>query len=357
MLDSKSVLQISSVPLSVKNTSDVKKWQEIYKILVPHKTIVDRTNSIKMPFDILLWDKFLLPKQNINFNKTFKEICLETANNLLKQDKKILLFYSGGIDSVVILTAFMMLAPKEFLSKKISIVLSPESIAEYSDFYNQHIRSTFPIISSDNISELFNKDQLIVTGGQGDKIFGTDHFGEMHRFNMLDKIHDKLSREFVLNYWKFFKMNDAAANFWFDLIVENSVYDIRTNLDFFWWWNFNFEWQSEYFLFTMRSPSCLSEDFHKSNIFAFYATEDFQQWSMNNPDKKIKDSWKTYKWPAKDFIFEFTKDSNYRDNKIKLPSAGRLFQHKTLPLGIDSNWKYLNDIDIEEIYRNENSFV
>ena len=40
----------------------------------------------------------------------------------------------------------------------------------------------------------------------------------------------------------------------------------------------------------------------------FFDSTEFQLWSMNNPDKKIKDTLDSYKWIAKDYIYDYTND-------------------------------------------------
>ena len=89
----------------------------------------------------------------------------------------------------------------------------------------------------------------------------------------------------------------------------------------------------------------------------FYMTDDFQLWSMNNPDKKIKDTWSTYKWPAKEIIYDFTKDTEYRDTKIK---RGSLFSvlDQLIPINfIDESYNFLMEIDPEEYLNPVNDFV
>ena len=39
-----------------------------------------------------------------------------------------------------------------------------------------------------------------------------------------------------------------------------------------------------------------------------------------NKDKKHKGTWLSYKYELKDFIYKFTKDADYRDNKVKVKS-------------------------------------
>ena len=66
-------------------------------------------------------------------------------------------------------------------------------------------------------------------------------------------------------------------------------------------------------------------------MWSFYNTPEFQRWSMLNHDLKHKGSWKTYKWPSKEFIYKFNGDATYRDNKTKETSFP-----KTAPVGLES---------------------
>lgn len=78
---------------------------------------------------------------------------------------------------------------------------------------------------------------------------------------------------------------------------------------------------------------------------------------MNNPDKRIRDTWKSYKWVCKDIIYGYNKDAEYRDHKTKKGSL--------LPLiGFDPPFRFLsegmrfsNDLKPEEYLRPDNDFV
>ncbi len=83
-----------------------------------------------------------------------------------------------------------------------------------------------------------------------------------------------------------------------------------------WWWNFAVKWQE----ITYRSLSDLRDGASFRNIRHFFQTDDFQRWSIANPDLKIRDSLESYKWPAKEFIYGFAGDAGYRDHKIKVGS-------------------------------------
>lgn len=355
--------QLNVESLLSQDKTDLKHWSEFYKLLVPNKNLIDRTKILKMPYNIKLYDPFEMPKLNHRFNKSFKEICLDRAKEILERqatlNKPIYLFYSGGIDSTLVLISLLMVEKINVLKEKVFIVMTQESISEYLLMYNKFIRPNFKIISADRVTELFDQSGIILTGSQGDKIFGTDRVSEIYRTGSLDRIFDPLDN-FVIEYWKSKGIDHPSAEIWFDLIKQQSKkfnISLETNFDFLWWFNFNFEWQSEYFLFSLRSNCRLTEEYHKNFIFAFFDSYDFQQWSMINRNQKIKNTWNSYKFPAKDIIFEYTNDSEYRDYKIKIVSAGRLFQNRTIPLGIDTDFNLITKINKQFLYQNDNSFV
>ena len=64
-------------------------------------------------------------------------------------------------------------------------------------------------------------------------------------------------------------------------------------------------------------------------MISFFNSEDFQRWSIVNHDLKHKGTWKTYKWPSKEFIYEYNRDDNYLNNKTKETSFP-----KTVPVGL-----------------------
>lgn len=91
----------------------------------------------------------------------------------------------------------------------------------------------------------------------------------------------------------------------------------------------------------------------------FFNTNDFQQWSFHNTDKKIVSDWKSYKFAAKQFIFNYTQDQDYFDNKLKTGSLTWLFRQRTVPdaLGIDNNtYEFIESLDKSVYYQPNNSF-
>lgn len=363
MPDFNSVLQINSETLLSIKSNDVNRWGGIYNYLAPNKTLVDRSGHIVMPFNISTYSPLALPNINYTFNKTFEEVCVETANTIINHQnnisKPIYLFYSGGIDSVAVLVSFLKILSINEVSDRISIVMTSDGITEYPKMYYDLIRPNFKILSADNVENFFDSKAILLTGGQGDKIFGTDNIGKIYRQGNLDQIKQPLSENFIINFWTSQGIFEDSARIWFDLLlnqIKACGVKVETNFDFLWWFNFLLEWQSEYLLFPIRSSVELDFEFYQNNMLAFYNTVDHQLWSINNTDKKIKNTWSSYKFVAKDFIYSYNKDVNYRDNKIKGPSLNRLFHSKKTPMGIDCNLKTFDYIRVEDIYNARNSF-
>jgi hypothetical protein len=363
MQDFNSVLQINSQSLILVDSSDVKLWGGLYNYIAPNKTLVDRSNYIKMPFNISVYDSFKLPTLDYGFNKTFDDVCLQTANTILKHQsdlqKPIYLFYSGGIDSVAVLVSFLKILSLKEAADRISIVMTSDSIVEYPKMYYDIIRPNFNIIYGDNIENFFDRRAILLTGGQGDKIFGTDNIGKIYRQGKFDQIKLSYSEKFIVDFWTGLGIPTDSARIWFDLVRQQINYcgiNVETNFDFLWWFNFLLEWQSEYFLFPLRSKTNLTRDFYSNYMLAFYDSVDHQLWSINNNSNKIKDTWNSYKFVAKDFIYSYNKDLDYRDYKIKGPSLNRLFHSKKIPMGIDCNLKTFEYINIEDIYNARSSF-
>ena len=74
-------------------------------------------------------------------------------------------------------------------------------------------------------------------------------------------------------------------------------------------------------------------------------------------DKKMKDSWSTYKWVCKDIIYEYTKDADYRDNKIKKGSLISLMALHKAHKFIDESMRCYDSLAPEEYYEPENDFA
>lgn len=370
MLNNNSKLYIAGITELLDNRSEDRSvWSELYnnKIIVAGVSLVDRTQKIEFPYGFKLYDSFEMPTDLSNFNLTYDQICDKRAGELLRHSDTtglpIYLLWSGGIDSTTALVAFLKQREHSKLSNQLIILLNPDSIDENPNFYYNFIRGKFKIESSEHISYIFDGRGIIVGGEHNDQIFGSDIVGRLLNSFPMDIIKQDYRNGIFKEFLKQHGMSDNAANYWFDLLVwhaEQAPCEIKSTFDLIWWLNFSFKWQNVWFRMLLR----IDNRFHKNlnptwidkHYQHFFTSLDFQKWSMLNSDKKIKDTWASYKFTAKDYIYEYTKDAFYRDNKDKRGSLFRLFIHKNTPIAIDSNWNFLYSVDKEQFYQPVNSF-
>jgi len=130
---------------------------------------------------------------------------------------------------------------------------------------------------------------------------------------------------------------------YFHPIVEESPVPIRTLHDFFWWYNFTQKWQHVKFRFVESVTWDLSAR-EGSEVIAFYDTVDFQHWSLNNHDLKIRNTWESYKFTAKDFIYRQTKDKAQLKLK-KIQSLEKTYFLNKKRIAVDSNYQSIDDTE------------
>ena len=228
--------------------------------------------------------------------------------------------WSGGIDSTVALISLI----KTGKTERINVLLSSASIEEYPLFFNSFIKDklTYSVVEDPKL--LFNVKDINITGEIGDQIFGSAAILKAYDAGKLfNPYKEYISDKFLLKLEK---------------QLTKCPIELKTTFDFLWWFNFSMKYQNV----QLRIYPSIQLPYGK--VTHFFDTTDFQLWSMNNPDKKIKDTPASYKFTAKDYIYDFTKDADYRDNKLKIGSL----QLGGVPFSIDENFKcikagYTND--------------
>lgn len=269
------------------------------------------------------------------FTKSFAEVADEKGVELWNEDKELKVYWSGGIDSTVALVSLLKSKPSDW-HDKLKIIYTLNSIEEYPLFWNNYIKDKIqteevlmterdankyymdkpfysPVIR--HIADNLNKG-LTITGECGDQLFGSSGF--VSHPEILKMTVD----EFIKNKYP----NDIE-----DIKLFNSKcpYTISSIKDLFWWWNFNLKWEEV----SYRSLAMVKNSNNINNVRHFFRTDNFQKWSVMNPDKKLKDTLKSYKFTAKDYIYDYTSDEDYRDNKLKIGSLKVRWGHS---LGIDN---------------------
>lgn len=342
----------------------VDMFINFFRIYNPSVVFVDRTETIAIPIHVK--SLFPIPAFRAS-NKSFEEICNERAIELLRRADEmgvtLYVFFSGGIDSTLVLVSLLKNAT-EAQKKNIVVLLSEDSITENPNFYRDHIYGKLRVESSGMFSSLIGGKHLLVSGELNDQLFGSDMVGKfIFRFDS-GEIHKPYSRaKFEIFFQE--KLNDQkATTFYLDLFERLKVASpvpIETNHDYLWWINFSLKWQAVFMRMlayaSARSVANITPDYFNTLYVPFYCTDDFQIWSLNNRDKRIKDTWASYKWVCKDIIYDFTKDADYRDNKIKRGSLYHLIVQRPAHNFIDEYAKFYQDMRPEDYYNPGNDFT
>jgi len=299
--------------------------------LVPGTQLIDRTGTLKMGRDF----KFLDALPTYTTNKSFAQICDERARELAALNHPIDLYWSGGIDSTVALVALINAGASE----RITVCLNRDSIVEYPLFHAKHISGKLTErLVPPTVKLAWRPEPLTVTGELGDQIFGSVLLSRFREWKPPINTADYESKKHNL-----FRAFDEPWEKWVGALLRSrggdegtaianltrltakAPFPIKNFFDATWWLNITCKWQDATLRF-FKDIDVTEEQF--SRCHHFFRTDDFQAWSMteeNHRHNKIIVSgqhpiYKTYKFTAKDYIYAFTRDQDYRDNKIKVGS-------------------------------------
>jgi hypothetical protein len=202
-----------------KSRQDLDRWQDIFKMIGHDINLVDRCNSITMPYRFKTFDPLVMPTSLDNFSLTYEECCMARAQELVNHSrligKPIRLMYSGGIDSTCVLVAFMKILDDQELKQRVEIALSIESINENPNFFYDHIRSRCNMISSESMASFFDGSCIFVSGEHNDQLFGSDIVGSIYRFGDYSQIHQPYSRSFITGWMRQRGMTESNSNYWY----------------------------------------------------------------------------------------------------------------------------------------------
>lgn len=269
----------------------------------PWGDIIDRSGKTSYPFKIHIRNKWETP------GDSSKRIDLEFACNSRVEEivKRFSppynLYWSGGIDSTLMVISFL----KRANSKDINICLTRSSIEENDFFYNHFIKK---------INHCFVNIQTHITKGTnitaecGDSVWAAlDHsffFGD--------------TKEYVFKNWQeYFELKNKDSNFlqFASDFMKQAQRPITTLLEARWWFYFLCKHQS-------KATNLIIRHHHLDiDWISFYESKDIETWSWFNIENIInKDDWHTYKFPAKEIIYNFDKNQDYYKNKTKGYSMG-----------------------------------
>jgi hypothetical protein len=331
---------------------DVRIFGQLYK-LDADAWITDRTGILSFPFNEHLLDKYIIDDvyrySSSNVRVTFSQAAIDNANKLLDSLQPLYILWSGGIDSTAILVSFLQTGRS---LDNVTVILNYSSITEYVLFYEQHIKTRFKILVTEEAMLLmsFGKlDGIVISGEQADQLVGSP----LSTFILQRMPKGSLGAKFNYENFKILcnakGMDDQSARCWYELYsstVDKAPRPIDTMFDLAWWHGFNFKWQKGALVMYLRV--------HKDiNVQPFYSGLPFQHWSIHySPDLT------NIKSEVKDFVYNFTGDKIYHSDKIKHPSSTLYY---AVPAGaaVNENFEIIQqkDFSLDNFYNPDNSIV
>lgn len=343
-------------------------WHHIKDIVFAITEVRARQGTFTTPWGATT-SKLYAPPALIYINDKFDDIVNDRAvelNQIAKdQKKKILIQWSGGIDSTLVLSAFIKNLSAQDL-ENVSVVMTVYSILENYDFYTTQIKNKINCIPWLNIviTDDFLKHNMLLHGDPADALLGPSV--SMYEKLMPDNRHllpfkdntDLIAKSIDAKKINLIKQL-AIPGFsrWYTEKITNNLLEvapehIRTIADWWWWHYFNFKWQFSLTRpFTRRRVDGSEyEPISDANLqdyvdTAFFNTARFQQWSYSNLPTLVGNDIANHKRQAKEYIFELDKNQTYRDYKIKTESMPVYDNPRELrgtlvrPLVYDQNWK------------------
>lgn len=337
--------------------SDVKNYKTLHTIVGSNKIpFIDRTMCYLSPVRYDVRPKYRLSKNIIRPSKNYQECCLNKVEEILTLQKdtgkRILVAYSGGIDSTAIICSFIKQLGVTETARCVEILMSPHSIYENPQFYKKTLLPYFVLRPSTDIYLSSSQEYIRVDGEPNGVICGPEWLaGAKQKFGFdIDFFLRKLQIKEVETIAKANKINYDLKQILtlYAMVVQSAEFcgiKLKNMLDFIWWLNLNFRYQ--YFIynhlrkFFMYYPNFeMTEKYFDEHFVGFYDSMDFQNWSIENRQEFLgfltPGNWKR---PCKELIYEVTRDEEYRRQKGKVYSLDKPMLLEQYYFGIDDCFK------------------
>lgn len=345
-----------------------------------YESFIPRQGKWSGPWKTDVMEEHILPRYDSNFKLSFEEITDNRAKDIINlietTDKKISIFYSGGIDSTTCLVSIIKNLSKKHLDN-IYVCMSADSVIENPNFYYQYIKDKINVLDSLNnlYSSLADTGFISVTADSGDALFGTELGTKMYAQYQSLILDESLTQQRIYKDL-YFKINDPDTHYskfksliikYFNKILQKNVSNLNNfdkkfgelfyeklnkNIqtsevpilslhDFYWWIIFNIK----YLHCALRPGLIYSAGANRkkvfgNNLFNWYGNTDYQLWSMannNNGEKIIGTTQGSYKHIARKYIAKFDHNEWYYNHKIKIGS---------MPFVVARNYrKHFKDFD------------
>lgn len=226
--------------------------------------IIDRTGSMKHFLNVKI-DSYV-PKYIENYKKTFSSVTKKRAQELVNKNKTINILYSGGLDSMTIVSAFYNL---DMDPNQVVIYLTHDSLYESGSLFDDVIVKRFnryhlcqAPLNINNVK--FTENDIVVTGHHGNILMNriSSHIPEKNYDDPYDRY---ISKDYIDFYQPF---------------IDAFPKKIETIEQFYTYFSFNFNWCLQ----SHVPYTVLNNVQDKLNIF--FDTLDYQNYFISCEDDK-----------------------------------------------------------------------
>ena len=233
----------------------------------------------------------------------FEEAFFQHAEMLIKKNRVLNIFWSGGIDSTCILSGLFLAGARP---DQIHVSLTKRSVDEYPWFFENIIKGKLshgdPNTSLADQIDLFPDEYLNITGD----LFG-DMFAAIHAIKDFDRDAP----------WQDNFTDKKLIEFLEPLAENNGYVKLKTISEMSWGLKFFLQWQFN------KIRKCIYSDKFFQNTHHFADDDDLlQYWSIYSEESRLPNKQK-----AREMILSFTKDLDYYKNKKKVRSIEDTNKH------------------------------
>ena len=259
----------------------------------------------------------------------------EIEQLILSSNKKLGVFWSGGIDSTCIVTAIL----KNFSQASrelVTILCTSDSILENPLFYEKHICPNFKIENTNNVKILTSPDFIFVDGNGADTLLmsmspSLDVCMAVRNGDLLSSAW-RTNPDALINYLTKITGSKQFASWYYEInkaSIESTNVPVETYFDFMWWISFNYDyynWVVHSWFFLLKKFN-MSWHEHRSKFIGWFRCNSYQLWSMNNNGDSVKhgNTLGSLKHHPKKYIYEYDSNEYYYRYKTKINSGGRVY--------------------------------
>lgn len=269
-----------------------------------------------------------------------------------RENKKIYVLYSGGVDSTCVAVALLKNRNKQV----VELIGTKESIDENPVFYElmKKQKVTVHILQWADIYPFITKhDDYILTNG-----WGAD---QLHHYGATSKYPELFNKSWIegtkaiyeergqLDYWLASKQSIEIIEDYLDHVFPAPIKSFNY---YCWFWNFCMKYQFIRYVNTLESDS----EYHHSHNIPFFINKEFSDWGASRWEWYLHYNYNEalhYKPDLKAYTIDYTKDSNWW-YKNKTQSWDPMYERvntSRMTVIDEEGFKNLGDIEQHKKYK------